>query len=175
MFAHVFATVLLRDACLKTVNRTDHKRNGIKRASIKDIARLARVSHSTVSRTLHRSPLVNLKTAEKIRKIAAEAAYRSSAVARSLVTSRTHTLGVVVTSSADPFVAEVVAGIEVEANAHNYSVFLADSNADPQREVSVVQSFEERRAAWMVSLSPLLASARSTPRCCRKCGFRSCF
>ncbi len=140
----------VRDAGLKPVNRTDHTRNGIKRASIKDIARLARVSHSTVSRALHRSPLVNLKTADKIRKIAAEAGYRPSAVARSLVTSRTHTLGVVVTSIADPFVAEVVAGIEEEANAHNYSVFLADSNADPQREVSVVQSFEERRVDGIV-------------------------
>ncbi len=122
----------------------------MKRASIKGIARLARVSHPTVSRALHRSPLVNLKTAEKIRKIAKESGYRPSAVARSLATSRTHTLGVVVTSIADPFVAEVVAGIEEEANANDYSVFLADSNADPQREVRVVQSFEERRVDGIV-------------------------
>ena len=132
------------------VNRTETERTGLKRASIKDIARLARVSHPTVSRALHRSPLVNLKTAEKIRKIAEESGYRPSAVARSLVTSRTRTLGVVVTSIADPFVAEVVGGIEEEANAHDYSVFLADSNADPQREVRVVQSFEERRVDGIV-------------------------
>jgi len=125
-------------------------RVGIKRASIKDIARIANVSHSTVSRALQRSPLVNLKTAEKIRQIAIESGYRPSAVARSLVTSRTHTLGVVVTSIADPFVAEVVAGIEEEANAHDYSVFLADSNADPDREVKVVRSFEERRVDGIV-------------------------
>jgi len=134
----------------KLVNRIQNFRSGIKRASIKDIARLANVSHSTVSRALHRSPLVNLKTAEKIRQIAVESGYRPSAVARSLVTSRTHTLGVVVTSIADPFVAEVVGGIEEEANAHDYSVFLADSNADPQREVKVVRSFEERRVDGIV-------------------------
>lgn len=49
-----------------------------------------------------------------------------------------------------PFVAEVVAGIEDEANAHGYSVFLANSNADPQREIEVVNSFEERRADGIV-------------------------
>jgi DNA-binding LacI/PurR family transcriptional regulator len=121
-----------------------------KRASIKDIARIANVSHSTVSRALRSSTLVNFETAEKIRRIAAENGFRASAVARSLATSRTHTIGVVVTSIADPFVAEVVAGIEEEANANNYSVFLANCNADPERELKVVQSFEDRRVDGIV-------------------------
>ncbi len=122
----------------------------IKPASIKDIARIARVSHSTVSRALRESPLVNPDTAERIRRIAAESGFRTSAVARSLATSRTSTIGVVVTSIADPFVAEVVGGIEDEANAHNYSVFLANCNADPGRELKVVQSFEDRRVDGIV-------------------------
>lgn len=121
-----------------------------KRASIKDIARIAHVSHSTVSRALRSSTLVNPETAEKIRRIAAENGFRASAVARSLATSRTDTIGVVVTSIADPFVAEVVAGIEEEAHAHNYSVFLANCNADPDRELKVVQSFEDRRVDGIV-------------------------
>ena len=47
--------------------------------SIKDIARIARVSHSTVSRALQNSPLVNARTAETIRQIAHESGYRASA------------------------------------------------------------------------------------------------
>jgi DNA-binding LacI/PurR family transcriptional regulator len=121
-----------------------------KRASIKDIARIASVSHSTVSRALRGSPLVNHETAEKIRQIAAEHGFRVSAVARSLATSRTRTIGVVVTSIADPFVAEVVDGIEAEATAGNYSVFLATCHADPEREMNVVYSFEERRVDGIV-------------------------
>lgn len=121
-----------------------------KRVSIKDIARAAQVSHSTVSRALRQSPLVNPDTAEKIRRIAAESGFRASAVARSLATSRTNTIGVVVTSIADPFVAEVVNGIEEEAIAHNYSVFLANCNADPGRELKVVHSFEDRRVDGIV-------------------------
>lgn len=113
--------------------------------SIKDIARVAKVSHSTVSRALHNSPLVSHETAQRIREIAREKGYRPSAVARSLVTRRTKTIGVVVTRIADPFIAEVVNGIEEVANDHGYSVFLANSNANPDREVKVVHSFHERR------------------------------
>src|SRR5271157_4578717 len=66
--------------------------------SIKDIARLAHVSHSTVSRALHGSQQVSVETAARIRKIADEAGYRASAAARSLVMGRTNTIGVVVTN-----------------------------------------------------------------------------
>lgn len=113
--------------------------------SIKDIARAAEVSHSTVSRALHNSPLVNRETAARVHRIARTLGYRPSAVARSLVTRKTRTIGVVVTMISDPFIAEVVSGIEERANDHGYSVFLANSNADPDREVKVVHSFHERR------------------------------
>ena len=112
--------------------------------SIKDIAQMAQVSHSTVSRALHHSPLVNGETGDRIRQIARRVGYRPSAAARSLVTKKTWMIGVVVTTIADPFVAELVSGIEETANEHGYSVFLANSNADPERELRVVHSFHER-------------------------------
>ncbi len=117
----------------------------MKPVSIKDVARVARVSHPTVSRALRGSPLVNPGTAERIREIAEQLGYRPNAVARGLVTRKTATLGVVVTTIADPFIGEVVSGIEDAANEHGYSVFLANSNAQPAREIQVVQSFQERR------------------------------
>ncbi len=113
--------------------------------SIKDIAQAAQVSHSTVSRAIRHSSLVNGDTGDRIRQIARRMGYRPSAVARSLVTKKTWTIGVVVTTIADPFIAEIVGGIEETANIHGYSVFLANSNADPEREMKVVHSFHERR------------------------------
>ncbi|MGH9640638.1 MAG: LacI family DNA-binding transcriptional regulator, partial [Bryobacteraceae bacterium] len=113
--------------------------------SIKDIGRLAGVSHSTVSRALRNSPLISPKTARRIQKIARESGYSASEVARSLVTQKTHAIGVVVTSIADPFNGEVVAGIEETANRRGYSVILASSQTDPEREIAVVRSFRERR------------------------------
>ena len=106
----------------------------MKRFSIKDIAKTASVSNSTVSRALRNSPLVNRETGEHIRRIAETAGYRPSAAARSLVTRRTQTIGVVVTTISDPFVAGVVAGIEDAAESRGFSVFLANSNAEPARE-----------------------------------------
>jgi len=126
--------------------------------SIKDIARLAGVSHSTVSRALNRSPLIPLETAERIQRIALEQGYTASAVARSLVMRKTQAIGVVVTSIADPFNGEVVAGIEEVANREGYSVVLATSQADPQREMSVVRSFRERRVDGILVASSRLGA-----------------
>jgi DNA-binding LacI/PurR family transcriptional regulator len=123
--------------------------------SIKDIARLAGVSHSTVSRALRGSPLIPPATTERIQRIARESGYTASAVARSLVTRRTQALGVVVTSIADPFNSDLVDGIEEMANQHGYSVILATSQANPQREMAVVRSFGERRVDGI-----LIASSR---------------
>lgn len=136
--------------------------------SIKDVARVAKVSHPTVSRALRHSPLVKAETAERIRQIARSIGYRPSAVARSLVTKKTNTIGVVVTTITDPFIGEVVSGIEETANKHGYSVILANSNADPDREIQVANSFHEHRVdAILVTSSrvgalyvPLLSQLR---------------
>jgi DNA-binding LacI/PurR family transcriptional regulator len=142
--------------------------------SIKDIARMANVSSSTVSRALQNSPLISRRTAEKIQHIAKQSGYRVSAIARGLVTQRTKSIGVVVTTIADPFVSEVVNGIEDCCNDHGYSVFLANSNADPDRETKVVHSFSERRVEGIVVTSsrvgalylPLLSDLN--PHCARE-------
>jgi len=126
--------------------------------SIKDIARAANVSHSTVSRALRNSPLVSATTAEKIKQIARESNFRVSAVGRSLATGRTHSIGVVVTTVADPFMADVVYGIEEIANAHGYSVILASSKADAEREMKLVQSFEERRVDGIIIIASVVGS-----------------
>lgn len=126
--------------------------------SIKDIARKADVSHSTVSRALRNSPLVNRETAERIRKIAKESDFRVSAIGRSLATGRTYTLGVVATTIEDPFISEVVSGAEDAANAHGYSLILTNSNANPDRELKVVHSFEERRVDGIIVLDSRVGS-----------------
>ena len=130
------------------------------------------MSHPTVSRALQNSPLVNAETAAKIRKIAEDAGYRASAVARGLVTRRTRTIGLVVTTVDDPFASEVTCGIEEIANDHRYAVILANSHADPERERRVVQELAERRVDGIIVTSsrvgalylPLLKELRGSHR-----------
>lgn len=118
--------------------------------SIKDIARLVGVSHSTVSRALRSSPVVNPDTAGRIRKVAEQQGYHASLIGRSLVMRRSMTVGCVPTDIADPFVGEVVNGIEEVANQQGYAVFLASSHADPQKELDVVRTFRERRVDGVI-------------------------
>src|SRR5262245_40545010 len=108
-----------------------------KPVSIKDIARAAGVHHSTVSRALKGQPRVSRETAARIRAIAGNAGFTVSAVARSLATRRTAMIGVVVTTITDPFHHEIIAGLDEVATANNYSVIVADSQGEPDREVKV--------------------------------------
>ncbi len=126
--------------------------------SIKDIARAAGVSHSTVSRALRNSPLVNPETAAHIRRIAEEMGYIPNIVAQSLVTQRTYTVGLVVTSISDPFVDRIVDGIEDLATRNGYSVFLSSSHADPGREIAVVEAFHRRRVDGVLVLASRVGS-----------------
>ena len=121
--------------------------------SIKDIARAANVSHSTVSRALSDSPLVSVQTKLRIQRLAHEMGYSPDAQARSLVMGRTQTIGVVVTTITDPFIAEIVQAVEQTAYDHDYSVILATSNAEPQREISAVEMLRSKRVDGVIVTS----------------------
>lgn len=121
--------------------------------SIKDIAKAAGVSHSTVSRALRNSPLVNPETAARIQHLAEEMGYMPSAVAQSLVTRQTHSIGLVVTFISDPFGNRIVEGIEDVATQAGYSVVLSSSHADPEREMEIVEMFHRRRVDGVIVLA----------------------
>jgi DNA-binding LacI/PurR family transcriptional regulator len=126
--------------------------------SIKDIARAACVSHSTVSRALADSPLVSAATKARIEHLAHQMGYSPDAQARSLVMGRTMTVGVVVTSITDPFIAEVVQGIERTAHDHGYSVILAGSGADRERELAAVEMLRSKRVDGLIVTSSRVGS-----------------
>jgi DNA-binding LacI/PurR family transcriptional regulator len=119
--------------------------------SIQDIAASAGVSHSTVSRALHNSSLISPDMRQRIQQLAQEMGYTPNAVAQSLKGKRTNTVGLVITSIADPFVGRVVRGIEDVAQAANVSVFLSVSHNDPERELEVIETFHRRRVDGVIS------------------------
>jgi DNA-binding LacI/PurR family transcriptional regulator len=123
------------------------------RVSIKDIAKAAGVSHSTVSRALSDSPLVSDETKARIQRLAKEMGYSPDSLARSLVTRQTHTVGVVVTTIVDPFIAQVVQGIEATAQDHGYTVILCSSGAVPEREISAVEMLRSKRVDGVIVTS----------------------
>ncbi len=121
-----------------------------KRISIKDLARQAGVSVPTVSRALRGSGRVSEATRQRILQLATEVGYTPSLVARGLVTQRSYCVGLVVTMFADPFHSEVAQGVEEEARQHGYSIFLASTGVDPEREVEVVRTFQGRQVDGII-------------------------
>jgi len=121
-----------------------------KSVSIKDIARVAGVSPSTVSRALHHDPRISAETAARVRRLAREMDYTPSILARSLVTKDTATIGVIITHASDPFLARLVLGVEETARRNGYTVFLSSSYGNAEREEEVMRSFYERRVSGVI-------------------------
>jgi LacI family transcriptional regulator/LacI family repressor for deo operon, udp, cdd, tsx, nupC, and nupG len=125
----------------------------IVQVTIKDIARAAGVSHTTVSRALKGNRAISSETTERIQQLARQMGYVPSAVAQSLLARRTQTIGMVVTTIADPFIVQVVEGVERVAREAGYSVFLSTSHNTPEQEVMVVETFQRRRVDAIIVTS----------------------
>ena len=121
-----------------------------KPVSIKDIAREAGVSPSTVSRALHNNPRISEETGNRIRLLAKELEYSPSLPARSLVTHDTATIGLVITYASDPFLGRLVHGVEDAAQGNGYLVFLISSHRDADLEQDVIHSLYERRVTGII-------------------------
>jgi DNA-binding LacI/PurR family transcriptional regulator len=124
--------------------------------TIKDIARAAGVSHSTVSRALHNHPALSPETVARVQAIAAQLGYMPSAVARGLRNQRSQVLGVVLDTLDDPFFGRVLEGIEDVLQPRGYSTFVAASRHDPDRERSIVRAMVERRVDGVIVCAPPL-------------------
>ncbi|HIP69897.1 MAG TPA: LacI family transcriptional regulator [Anaerolineae bacterium] len=122
--------------------------------TIKDIAEIAQVSHTTVSRALRRHSAISRDTAVRIRQIADELGYIPNTVARGLKTSSSHVFGVTVCRIDDPFIGEVIDGIEETLQAEGYSLFLAASHYEPEREKAIIRTMNEHRVDGVIICSP---------------------
>jgi DNA-binding LacI/PurR family transcriptional regulator len=118
--------------------------------TIKDIARTAKVSHSTVSRALGDHPGIPPETTARIKKIAVQMGYVPSAMARGLKTNRSQVLGVIVSRIDDPFFSEVLQGIEDVFQESGYSLFVAASNRDVSRERAIARAMLEHRVDGLI-------------------------
>ena len=127
-----------------------------RRTTMSDVAREAGVSLMTVSRVLNKKDEVSAETRQRVLDVMARLDYRPSAVARSLVTQRTRTVGLVVPDIANPFFSDVARGVEHAGYAQGYSVFLCNTDEDPERERAVLHSLEEKRVDGVVLCSSRL-------------------
>ena len=112
--------------------------------TIKDVARAAGVSPSTVCRALSTPELVRAETRERVQRSAAELDYSPNRAARGLITGRTGNLGLIVPDLGNPFFPGVVKGIQARAREADYAVFLADTDEDPAAEAQLVRTLAKQ-------------------------------
>lgn len=110
-------------------------RDGKSNATIYDIAKLAGVNPSTVSRALSRPGRVSAKTTKLIEDAAAELNYHVNPFARALPTGRTSTLGLIVADITNPTFFGIIRGAESTATARDYTLMLAESAESPETEL----------------------------------------
>ena len=113
--------------------------------TIKDIARHSGVSRTTVSRVINNNGYVKEETREKIESAIRELNYSPSAIARSLTTKKTNTIGVVVPEINNPFFSEVIEGITEIADANGLNIFLCVTDNQIEKEMKALRLLKEQR------------------------------
>ena len=120
------------------------------RTTLLDVARHCGVSRATVSLVLNESPLVNHKTAERVRSAMSELGYIRNRAAASLRTQRSDAIGVVLTQITNPYFAEFAAGLQDTLTESGTVPLLAVSNEDAHLQRRLVRSLVERNVDGIV-------------------------
>lgn len=114
-------------------------------STMKDVARLAGVSTSTVSHVINNNRFVSEGVREKVEQAIRHLNYAPSALARSLKINQTHTIGMLLTTSSNPFYAEVVRGVEESCYQRGYSLILCNTAGDEERMNRSLETLMQKR------------------------------
>ncbi|WP_209215495.1 ribose operon transcriptional repressor RbsR [Erwinia sp. QL-Z3] len=114
-------------------------------ATMKDVARLAGVSTSTVSHVINNNRFVSDAVREKVTTAISQLNYAPSALARSLKLNQTRTIGMLLTASSNPFYSEVVRGVERSCYERGYSLVLCNTDGDENRMNRSLETLLQKR------------------------------
>ncbi|WP_045379779.1 substrate-binding domain-containing protein [Vibrio campbellii] len=130
-------------------------------ATMKDIAKLAGVSTSTVSHVINKTRFVSEEISERVNNAAKELNYYApSALARSLKVNRTKTIGMLVTTSTNPFFGEVVKGVERSCYHKGYSLILCNTEGDNERMRESINTLLQKRVDGLILMCSSLEGER---------------
>ncbi|MED1203388.1 LacI family DNA-binding transcriptional regulator [Heyndrickxia acidicola] len=124
--------------------------------TIKDVAKKANVSIATVSRILNDKPGFSVKTKTKVLRVIEELGYQPNAIARGLVSKRTHTIGVLMPTLLDMFAARILNGIDDYAHELGSSVIVCNTDNNGQRTLKYLRVLAEKRVDGIIFVSEYL-------------------
>ena len=112
---------------------------------IREIAKRAKVSTATVSRTINHAPTVNPQLAKRVWSVIDELGYYPNTQARALVSGRSRIFGLVISEITNPFFPEIVQVFEKIAVQHHYEILITSTENDPEQMETAVRRMIERR------------------------------
>ncbi len=128
--------------------------------TMSEVARRAGVSMTTVSHVLNDTRPVSLPLREAVLQAVLETRYVPNSLARSLRTSRTHTVGLVMPAISNPYLGSLVRSLQAEAEQHGYRLLVTDTHDDPMHEERAVRDLCERQVdGVLLAPSPRPAGA----------------
>ena len=121
--------------------------------TIKDVAKKAGVSISTVSRVINNSKPVTDEIKQKVIEVIKETGYVPNPLARSLVTKKSQLIGVVVPEVSDSFVNEILNGIEEIARMYNYDILLSNTYSNKEQEMKSINLLRAKQVEGIVMIN----------------------
>ncbi|MDO5408087.1 MAG: LacI family DNA-binding transcriptional regulator [Eubacteriales bacterium] len=118
--------------------------------TIKEVAELAGVSKSTVSRVLNNNGYVNEETRRRIEKVIQEYGYRPSAAAVTLSKKEGSTIGVIIPEIDNTFFGEVLKGINEVADRNDFSIICCDTQNNGEKELKALAALEQQRVRGVI-------------------------
>ena len=112
----------------------------MRRITIEDVAQAAGVSRQTVSRAINDKGEISEETKARVMKAVDDLGYKPNRLAQSMVTQRTFSVGLVLGNITNPFFPEVTRGVQDEGRAHDYNVFLCNTDDKADIELQMLRS-----------------------------------
>ncbi|SCH31339.1 MULTISPECIES: LacI family DNA-binding transcriptional regulator [unclassified Romboutsia] len=121
--------------------------------TIKDVAKKAGVSISTVSRVINDSKPVTDEVKQKVLDVIKETGYIPNPLARSLVTKKSQLIGVIIPEVSDSFANEILNGVEEIAKMYDYEILLANTYSDKEQELKSINLLRAKQVEGIVMIS----------------------
>lgn len=131
-------------------------------ATIKDVARKAGVSISTVSRVLNNTQSVSPELAEKVNSAVEQLGYCANAAARGLRVTQTNRVAIILTSLSRVFFTSVLEGIHREASQLGYSLLITETHDNIQEEIQAVDFFASQWVDGIILASSAYGTDKAT-------------
>lgn len=128
--------------------------------TIKDIAKKAEVSTATVSNVLTQKKYVSTERVQRVYQAIKELDYRPNVYARTLKTNRSYTIGVQVPDVTNPFFADIVKNIQLEALKNGYQIILYNSDSGSETEEKNVNNMLGSQLDGIISVAPRMEMER---------------